>query len=302
MSLITLAMGFAACSSDDDHDSTRPTPWPEVPGSSGITRTYALNDTLRTNNLKLTWSDEFNEGTMPNESYWTYEQGYVRNSEVQAYTVARPENCKIENGILIITGRKEETPYKDSKGEHTYTSASLITNKKLSWKYGRFEVRAKVPAGKTGIWPAFWAKGDSQNTGKGWPQCGEIDIMEYAAKDPNNMIQNVIWGANSTDKTNVVFRAPSPTAYSNDYHVYSLNWSETQLTFAIDNKVTQVVNMKEIDDTKYDNPFHQNFSLLLNLALGTPTDSSLGGMFDESTLPVQFLVDYVRVYQTDKTE
>lgn len=291
--LISAVVAFAACGSDD-HDSSRPTPWPAAPGDPGISRIYYLNDELSDKDIKLVWADEFDTDTMPNETYWTYEEGYVRNSEVQAYTKARPENCRIEGGKLIITGQKETTPYTDSKGNHTYTSASIITNKKISWQYGRFEIRAKVPAGKTGIWPAFWAKGDSQNTGSGWPKCGEIDIMEYAAKNPKQMIQNVIWGNSSTDKSNIVKYVEGSAPYSDDYHVYSLNWSETQLTFAIDNKVTQVVNMSDITGN---NPFHQKFSLLLNLALGTPTNSSLGGKFDETTLPVEFIVDYVRVYQ-----
>lgn len=304
MILVTCAMGFAACSSDD-HDSSKPTDWPKEPGTSGITKTYGLGEKLQDYDTELVWSDEFNEGTTPNEAYWTHELDDVRNDEVQGYT-ARPENCRIEGGNLVITGRKEETPYVGTNGKvFNATSASIITNKKKSWEYGRFEIRAKVPSGTTGIWPAFWAKGDSQNSGKGWPQCGEIDIMEYAAKNPNQMIQNVIWGKGSAkeDRTNIVKYVESQEPYHADFHVYALNWSDKQLTFAIDGVVTQVVNMSDIAAKGFDNPFKgQKFSLLLNLALGTPEDGSLGGKFDESTLPVQFIVDYVRVYQTVKDE
>ncbi|GEM_PF-4280569 len=285
-----------SCSSDEP-DSTLPTPWPKDPNEqeeedkSGIDRTYIVGQELKDNQVQLVWADEFNADEL-NTDFWTYERGYVRNNEVQYYTVDRKENCKLENGMLVITGRKEDTPYGDQGA--LYTSASIITNTKKSWKYGRFEIRAKVPGGTTGIWPAFWAKGDSQNSGASWPSCGEIDIMEYAVKSPYEMINNVIWGESPSTSRSSVKKVPSNTKYSDDFHIYSLNWSSTQITFAIDNKVTHVVEMSDISP----NPFHQPFSILLNLALGTPTDSSLGGKFDESNLPVQFLVDYVRVYQT----
>lgn len=283
---------MCSCSSDG-HDSTKLTPWPEDPNEqgdkSGINKTYAIDEQLENNQIKLVWSDEF-EGNELNLDYWSYEKGYVRNNEVQYYTSDRKENCKLENGMLVITGQKEAGTYEGA----TYTSASIITNKKKSWQYGRFEIRAKVPAGTTGIWPAFWAKGDSQNTGSVWPRCGEIDIMEYAVKSPYEMINNVIWGESSSATKSNTKKVLSNTKYSDVFHVYSLNWSPTQITFAIDNKVTHVVEMSDISP----NPFDQPFSILLNLALGTPTDSSLGGKFDESNLPVQFFVEYVRVYQT----
>lgn len=292
--LIAFSLLLLSCGSDEP-DSTRPTPWPEDPvigGASGIDRLYSLNDKLGDDKMALVWSDEFNAEEL-NLNFWSYEKGYVRNKEVQYYTENRKENCRLENGMLVITGRKEPTEYQGAK----YTSASIITNNKKSWKYGRFEVRAKVPAGATGIWPAFWAKGDSQNTGAGWPMCGEIDIMEYAAKDPYRMIQNVIWGDKPGVSKQNVKKVESNTKYSDDFHIYSLNWNDKQLAFAIDNKVTHVVDMASFGAF---NPFHQNFSILLNLALGTESDGSLGGKFDESTLPVQFFVDYVRIYQTEQ--
>ncbi|KAA6351888.1 Beta-glucanase [termite gut metagenome] len=254
---------------------------------------YKIDDQLKSAiEMQLVWADEFNEGTMVNTANWTYEKGHVRNDEIQYYTEARSENCRIEGGMLIITGRKEATPY---NGTDDITSASIITNKKQSWQYGRFEIRAKVPAGN-GPWPAFWAKGDGQNTGDGWPKCGEIDIMEYAAKDPKVMIQNVIYGTGSTTGqwTQQTKKPTSDKAYSDEFHVYSLDWNTRQLTFAIDNKVTHVVDMAIISP----NPFNQKFSILLNLALGASTERTLGGKLDPSCLPVEFRVDYVRIYQS----
>lgn len=261
-------------------------------------RTLKIGDKLDYNSLKLVWADEFNTDGMVNTADWTYEKGFVRNQEIQYYTEMRPENCKIEDGYLVITGRKETTssgtPANGSYSDGTITSASITTNKKHSWRYGRLEVRAKVPEGK-GPWPAFWAKGVNQNDGVAWPKCGEIDIMEYAGKEPDIMVQNVIYGSetgsSSVSKTK---RVNAATPYSDDFHVYSLDWNSRQIAFAIDNVVTHVVEMNTISP----NPFNQPIFILLNLALGASEERTMGGKLDENCLPVEFKVDYVRVYQT----
>jgi beta-glucanase (GH16 family) len=272
-----------------------PTDWPvpeEENNEKPVIETYKVGDRLvGTDEMNLVWADEFNVNGMVNPDNWSYEAGFVRNQEIQYYTENRPENCRVEGGELIITGRRESAPYTGSTAfsDGTYTSASIITNKKHSWQYGRFEIRAKVPAGK-GPWPAFWAKGDSQNTGQAWPRCGEIDIMEYAAKGPE-MIHNAIYGESSSDYNQAVKRISQD--YSKNYHVYSLDWNRNRLVFAIDNIVTHVVDISSISP----NPFRQKFSILLNLALGASTDRTLGGKLDPSYLPVEFRVDYVRIYQ-----
>ncbi|MDR1884514.1 MAG: glycoside hydrolase family 16 protein [Prevotella sp.] len=285
----------AACGKDDPENKTGgKTEWPDSPSTEN--KTYNKGDKLvDVSELDLVWSDEFNTGTMVNTADWTYEKGHVRNQEIQYYTEARPENCKIANGELIITGRQETQPYPAEAGGEEITSASIITNNKHSWKYGRFEIRAKVPAGK-GPWPAFWAKGDNQNTGEGWPRCGEIDIMEYASKTPNEMVHNVIYGNSSTDYKSVAANVPPADGkpFHSDYHIYSLDWNERQIVFAVDNKVTHVVNLSGLTP----NPFNQPFSLLLNLALGADTERTMGGKLDKSCLPVEFRVDYVRIYKT----
>jgi beta-glucanase (GH16 family) len=252
---------------------------------------YKVNDELKpVAELQLVWADEFDQGTMVNTADWTYEKGYVRNGEIQYYTEARPENCRLEEGMLVITGRQETTLYNDAE---EFTSASIITGKKHSWKYGRFEIRAKVPAGK-GPWPAFWAKGDSQYAGVKWPACGELDIMEYASKDPNVMLQNAIYGIDADHVLSSTNRIKADKPYSDDFHTYSLDWTSRQLTFAIDNRVTSVVDLSTVSP----NPYNQPIFILLNLALGASTERTLGGKLDPSCLPVEFRVDYVRIYQS----
>lgn len=289
--IVLCVASMSSCRGEED--PIGPTPWPDMEGGGekGVIEKYQIGDRIiSSDSLKLSWSDEFDEDGMVNEEYWTYEKGFVRNQEIQYYTEARPENCRVENGHLIITGRKEDRSFGNTEySDGTITSASIITNKKLSWKYGRFEVRAKVPAGK-GPWPAFWAKGDSQNTGDRWPACGEIDIMEYSAKGPA-MYQNIIFGedANSVQQEVKI----TEKDFSDDFHIYSMDWNENRIVFAIDHIVTNTIDLNEI----HPNPFRQKFSILLNLALGASTDRTLGGKLDPEVLPVEFIVDYVRVYE-----
>ena len=266
---------------------------------------YKIGDSLMPiDSLTLVWADEFNTGEMASTDNWTYESGYVRNQEIQYYTTARPENCTLRDGMLVFTGRRETTSFQDKEQTRTdeFTAASIITNRKHSWKYGRFEIRAKLPSGR-GPWPAFWMKGDSQNTGDGWPKCGEIDIMEYAGKDPNTMVHNIIFGSGSTNGGNnktapaqgtyTQWTAKPTGTYNADFRVYSLDWNSRQITFAIDNVVTHAVDITRFSP----NPFHQPFSILLNLSLGAADDRTMGGKLDPECLPVEFVVDYVRVYK-----
>ena len=139
---------------------------------------------------KLVWSDEFDYQGLPDANKWDYEVGFVRNKESQYYTRARPENARVEGGNLVIEGRHETYSDPNAKGRNAgkaaeYTAASLITRKKAEWKYGRVEIRARLPEGK-GVWPAIWMLGS--NIGEiGWPACGEIDIMEFVGHDPNHV-------------------------------------------------------------------------------------------------------------------
>ncbi|GAK36484.1 beta-glucanase precursor [Bacteroides graminisolvens DSM 19988 = JCM 15093] len=130
---------------------------------------------------KLVWSDEFNKPGKPDSTVWSFEDGFVRNEELQWY---QPDNAFCEKGLLIIEGRKEKVrnteykkegkSWKQARKYAFYTSSSLKTAGKKEFLYGRIEVRAKIPVGG-GAWPAIWTLGNNME----WPSCGEIDIMEY---------------------------------------------------------------------------------------------------------------------------
>jgi len=139
-----------------------------------------------TGTKKLVWSEEFDYTGLPDSTKWQYEEGLIRNGEAQYYTRARLKNTNVENGILTITAHKE-----DFEGS-SYTSASINTKGLYEFTNGRIEVRAKLPEGR-GTWPAIWTLGTNIDK-VDWPQCGEIDIMEFVGFDSNKVYANVHTG------------------------------------------------------------------------------------------------------------
>jgi len=233
-----------------------------------------------TDDHKLVWSEEFN-GPEIDRKVWSFESGKVRNHELQFYT-DRPENARIENGELILEGRKEEW-----EGA-PYTSASMRTHHVQSFQYGIIEMRARLPEGK-GIWPAFWAMGDDGN----WPLCGEIDIMELIGGGDG--FDNVVYGTGHwSDFGDHGMRGGSTKLksgnFSDDYHIFGIDWDEKRIQWFLDGE-----QFYELDITpKQMSEFHQKFWLLLNLAIG----GDWPGSPNEATVfPQQVRVDWVRVFQ-----
>lgn len=235
---------------------------------------------------ELIWFDEFVQDGWPDDKKWSYETGMIRNQEAQYYTVKRRENARVQDGLLIIEARKEN--YKNAK----YTSASLTTNKKKHFLYGKIEVRVKVPAG-VGTWPAIWMLGENIKE-VGWPLCGEIDILENVGYDPDVVHANVhTKDFNHTLKTN---KGNSITIENlkNDFHVYSIEWSKDKIDFFIDEcKYFTFINEYPNQPEKW--PFNQPHYLILNLAIGGTWGGEQG--IDNKKFPHLFLIDYVRVYQ-----
>jgi beta-glucanase (GH16 family) len=237
---------------------------------------------------KLVWSDEFNYQGLPDPAKWDYETGFVRNHESQFYTRSRLENARVEDGHLVIECRKENYTPSNNVPVH-YTAASLITLNKESWQYGRIEVRAKLPHGK-GVWPAIWMMG-TNITQVGWPRCGEIDIMEFVGKDTNGIhgtLHYAVEGKHKSDGGKL--ETDQPWA---NYHIYAVEWTSTQIDFFFDDTKYHTVRTDKANQGT-DNPFRAPQYLILNFALG----GSWGGPIDDSVLPQQFLIDYVRVYQS----
>ena len=241
---------------------------------------------------KLVWSDEFNYKGLPDSLKWSYDKGQGcpdncgwGNHELEFYTWNRKENARVENGNLVIEARKENF---EGAG---YTSARLASKNKGDWKYGRFEIRAKLPAGK-GMWPAIWMLPTNWVYG-GWPQSGEIDIMENVGYYPDSIFGTVHTGAyNGAMGTQKVKSIVNKTM-STSFHVYAMEWTAETISFFVDGKKYNVFKNEHRDTAAW--PFDQEFHLLLNIAVGGDWGGKYG--VDDKIFPQQMVIDYARVYQ-----
>lgn len=280
-----------------------------------MTVTATAQDKAKTPELpgwKLIWSDEFDTDGLPDPKKWGYEEGFVRNKELQYYMKGRKENSRVENGNLIIEGRKEKPVpnprvgkgYANWQKERTtieYTSAAVITKDTFTFTYGRVEVSAKVPKGK-GAWPAIWMLGTARNKeGEkriGWPGCGEIDIMEWLGREPNIVHGTVHYASPESKKSNKhtsnggKLKVKVPPY---DFHVYAIEWDKDKIDFFFDGKKYHTFPLDKAGKGE-DNAFRKPFYLLINLALG----GSWGGTLDDKALPMKYEIDYVRIYQRPK--
>jgi len=239
----------------------------------------------------LVWSDEFtgSNGAAPNSANWTYDTGGGGwgNNELEYYT-RDLKNAHTENGNLIIEARKE------SQGGREFTSARLVSKNKGDWKYGRIEVRAKLPRG-LGTWPAIWMLADSI---KVWPDDGEIDIMEHVGFHPGYIHGSIhckkynhIIG---TQKTDTLFVPDC----SSSFHVYSIEWDKDSMHVAVDgNAYFNFANEKKGYEYW---PFDNKMFLILNIAVGGNWGGQQG--VDDSKFPMRMEIDYVRVYQKNETK
>lgn len=237
---------------------------------------------------QLVWSDEFDYTGAPDSTKWNYEHGYIRNNEMQYYT-NKIENARVEDGHLVIEALRDSSVIGDDTLK--VTSASLITKEKQDWTYGKIEVRAKIPS-FLGSWPAIWMLGSNIKE-IGWPECGEIDILENVGYDPDTVHFNIHTEAyNHVKGTNKGKKVYLKNAAS-EFHVYTLEWYEDRLDFFLDSvKVFTFTNEGQGNAVwPYDKPHY----LILNLAVGGAWGGQKG--VDLNALPQKFLIDYVRVYQ-----
>lgn len=239
------------------------------------------------NNYTLVWADEFNYSGLPDDTKWGYEVGGHGwgNNELQYYTGADTSNAIVKNGRLFITVKKEN---KEGKG---FTSARLVTKGKAEWTYGKIEINAKLPPGR-GLWPAAWMLGSNYKEA-GWPESGEIDIMEHVGFSRDSIFGTI----HSSAYNHIKGTQKGTTAFIKNpygqFHTYAIEWTPEKIDFLLDHKVYYTVLNEH--KTKAEWPFDQPFFLLLNIAVG----GNLGGMkgVDESVFPAVMEVDYVRVYQ-----
>ncbi len=236
---------------------------------------------------KLIWEEDFNYEGSPKDEYWSYDLGpWKPNNELEYYT-DRLENCFVKNGLLHIVARKEVY------GERLYTSARIKTRYKVDIKYGRIDIKAKVPNVR-GLWPAIWMMATEEKYGS-WPKSGEIDIMEFVGGD--DYIQSVLHteGFNHRNKKQRIgfYRNFNPDVF----HVFSLEWNKGSMKFYLDDELFFEVRDEEYPEyEKWQSwPFDEHFYLILNLAVG----GNLGGKngIDDLKFPQEFLIDYIKIYE-----
>ena len=232
----------------------------------------------------LVWADEVDVSGSPSATNWAYDLGTGNNGwgngEVQYYT-NRTDNVTVADGILKITAKKEN--YEGSN----YTSARIKSQGLYDFKYGRVDVKAKLPTGG-GTWPAIWMLGSNITTA-GWPACGEIDIMESAGNNPG-VVSGAIHTPSSYGATVNIKNKPLSTA-SSEFHVYSVNWSAKQVTFLVDDEIFYTYNPEVKDGNTW--PFDASMFLIFNVAMG----GTFGGNIDSNFTQSSMEIDWVRVYQ-----
>jgi beta-glucanase (GH16 family) len=252
----------------------------------------------------LVWSDEFNQDGMSDPENWNYEKGFVRNEELQWY---QQENALCKNGLLVIQTKKENdrpnpdfeagsNNWRKSRKAIEFTSSCLITRGKKVWRYGRFEMRARIDI-SNGMWPAWWTLGVE----KRWPANGEIDIMEYYR---GKLLANIAclgkdgkpeWYSN-TFKTDSL----GGNSWADRFHIWKMEWTKEYIALFMDDRLLNKVNLDLLDnkDGSGFNPFRQPHYMLLNLAIGGMN----GGDPAKTRFPQKFEIDYVRVYQMIETD
>lgn len=233
----------------------------------------------------LAWADEFS-GDALDLSSWAYDVGNGSggwgNNEWQYYT-SGTSNCAVDKGMLTITAKKE------SKSGYNYTSARIVTKGKREFQFGRIDIRARLPKGQ-GIWPALWMLG-SNFSSVGWPNCGELDIMEMVGHQPNRVHGTAHFGNSfpSTQRTGSYGIAQG--TFADEFHVFTLKWENNLVEWLVDDKKFHTMTAANTGGIY---PFNQKFFFIFNLAVG----GNWPGYPDGTTVfPQQLDVDYVRVFQ-----
>lgn len=245
---------------------------------------------------KLTWADEFEgaAGSTPDAAKWVLETGTGPNgdgwgnSELQTYT-ARPENVALDGaGNLVITARREALDGRQ------YTSGRLTTQGLFTQKYGAFEARVQLPAGK-GLWPAFWMLGANIKEVT-WPTCGEIDILELRGNQPGAILSSLHGPEYSGGGAISKRYALESGTFDADFHVFRVEWDPSLISFFVDGTLFQTVTAHALLGGGRSWVFDSPFFVILNVAVGGSFLTPTGQPDANTAFPQRMTVDYVRAY------
>ncbi|MFN3202084.1 MAG: family 16 glycosylhydrolase [Bradymonadia bacterium] len=272
-----LALSMLGCG-----DGETPAPQqPEVPDAGLAPQT----------GWRLTWSDEFDApaGSPIDPEKWVHDigGGGWGNQQLE-FNSDRTENVAHDgNGNLVFTAIQE-----DFMG-NSHTSARIKTEGLFSQRYGRFEARIQLPRGQ-GLWPAFWMLGDDIST-VGWPECGEIDIMEFRGQNPLESTGAIHGPGHSAGQAYGGLRR-SDSDLTEGFHVYAVEWSEDSIVWSVDDDVFLRATPESLPKGSPWS-FDDTFFLILNVAVG---GTYVGNPDDTTVFPQRMLVDYVRVYEAER--
>ena len=234
----------------------------------------------------LVWQDEFTgpAGTLPSSASWRFDIGTDWGNAQLEFDTDRPENASLDgNGNLAIVARAE--PFQG----RAYTSARITTEGKHEFRYGRIVARIKLPVGQ-GIWPAFWLLGANHRT-IGWPQSGEIDVMEYRGQEPR-IVHGSLHGPGYSAGNALTRRFELQQArFDDDFHEFRVDWDADRIDFFVDDRPYYTVRRGDQPGLwVFDHPFY----IILNLAVG---GTFVGPPNAQTRFPQTMLVDWVRVYE-----
>jgi len=237
---------------------------------------------------QLVWQDEFDgpAGQLPDASRWRFDIGSGWGNDQLEYDTDRPSNASLDGaGSLAITARREVYQARN------YTSARINTRGTFEAATGRFEARIRLPKGQ-GIWPAFWLLGANFDS-IGWPDCGEIDIMEYRGQEPN-IVHGSLHGPGYSGGSALTRRyEKSGDGFDADFHVFGVEWSADKIVWTIDDAPYHTITPNQLPPGAswvFDHPFF----IILNVAVG---GNFVGPPNDTTTFPQTMLVDWVRVFR-----
>ncbi|MEU0129971.1 MULTISPECIES: family 16 glycosylhydrolase [unclassified Streptomyces] len=274
---LVMALGLATLSTGLAQSAPTPVTAPAAPAAAAA----------------VTFSDDFNgaAGSAVDGGKWQIETGdNVNNHERQYYTAGNRNATLDGQGNLVITARKENPGnYQCWYGRCEYTSARLNTSGKFSTTYGRVEARMKIPRGQ-GIWPAFWMLGTDIGS-VGWPNSGEIDIMENVGFEPST-VHGTLHGPGYSGSGGIGagYSLPGGQAFADAFHTFAVDWSPNAITWSVDGTVYQRRTPADLGGNRW--VFDKPFFVILNLAVGGYWPGDPDG---STVFPQQLLVDYVRV-------
>jgi len=276
LGFLTLSIFLTGCSSDDSGDSET------IEKRTVITMQPPANGEVNWNDVKMVWNEEFSDPSKLND-IWTFETNNNTNPGTDGVQVYREENAVIREGLLKIYATEKEG---------IYTSARISS--KYAFKYGRIEISAKLPKKETkGIWAKIALIGDNIDT-EGWPNSGEIDIMEYFTNTPNTIFNYIHSSANNNANGTLISSDSYVESVDEEFHAYGILWTDKYIKFYIDSpdNITYTF-LRPAAPTEENWPFDKPFYLLTGLVIG----GQYGGSgVDPSLFPATMEIEYIRVY------